>query len=115
MTKNSINIPLPTYIMKSYNYNPEYTSIISTTNIKYPETYKNVLQRTKKILEYILSNYYNTNCNILIVTHQTTCKCIIDIINKLLINKSKNNKLIYKQGELTLIFDNDYFLIKKIT
>ena len=112
--KQSLGVTLPVYIMKKYNYNTDYTSIVSNNNIKYPETYYDVLERTKKILSDILSKYYNTDFNILIVTHQTTCKCIINIVNKLLINCSKNKNFIYKKGELTLVFENNNFLIKKI-
>ena len=114
LPKQSIGVTLPVYIMKKYNYNSNYTSIVPNNEIKYPEKYCDVLERTKKILSYILSKYYNTDFNILIVTHQTTCKCLINIVNKLLINYSKNKDFIYEKGELTLIFENNSFLIKKI-
>ena len=114
LPKKSIGVLLPEYIMKKYNYNCEYVTIVPNDDIKYPEVYSDVLKRTKKILYDIILKYYKTDENILIVTHQTTCKCIINTINKLLVNYSKNDVFSYKKGELTLIFDNNSFLINKI-
>ena len=49
LPKKSIGVLLPKYIMEKYKYNSEDISIISNDNIKYPEVYSDVLERTKKI------------------------------------------------------------------
>ena len=108
--KKSIGIILPEYLGHYYNYNCEYKSIISTFNIKYPEKYKDVINRVKIILKKIISTYINTDYNILLVTHQSLCKAILDIIiscnNDIIINDFIINN--YPKGKLSLIFYNEW-------
>lgn len=110
--KRSVGIKLPEYISKSFNYKCDYTSMISYTDIKYPEEYSDVVIRIKKILYNLINKYKNTDTNILLVTHQSLCCAVLEIINKYSINqKNKINSYIlhnYPKGKVCLVFDNDW-------
>ena len=108
--KKAVGIQLPEYIAKSFNYKCDYNTIISHTDIKYPECYNDVVLRVKKILYNLIKKYTDKDINILLVTHQSLCCAILEIIN----NNSKNkiNKYDiqnYPKGKICLVFDNDWF------
>lgn len=104
----SHNVELPEYLKKIFNCDLSYQTLINTNDIKFPESSENLEIRVKKVLNFIISNNYKTEKNILIVTHQGVCQVILKIINK-----SKN--ITYPLGELSLIFDKDKWCYKKIT
>ena len=107
ITKKAVGIILPEYIAKSFNYNCNYISIINHTDIKYPEKYSDIIIRIKKILYNLIKKYYNTNINILLVTHQSLCSAILEIVNKY---NSIDNHIIhnYPKGKVSLIYDNNW-------
>jgi 2,3-bisphosphoglycerate-dependent phosphoglycerate mutase len=108
----SVGVTLPEYLAKHYNYNPKYTSYIKHDGLKYPENTKELQNRTIKIIKHIIKEYYMSNLNILLVTHQGICNTILKIINKSSSNyKNKLGLEIlngYQKGKLCLIFDNDW-------
>jgi len=111
----SHSVELPVYISKEFNYNSEYISTIKSTDIFYPENEIFLEKRTKKFLHHIIYNYYKTNENILLVTHQGLCNVILNIIDKFSKNKP-NIELLnnYPLGCLSLIFENNEWNYKKI-
>ena len=108
----SVGVSLPEYLCESFNYEPSYKSIISSTEIEYPEIEKNVKKRIKKVLRDIISKYYESDNNILIVTHQSLCFNVLKIVNNS--SKEYKNKLSldiinnYEKGKLCLVYDNDW-------
>ena len=106
--KKSYGIRLPEYLAKSFNYNCKYETIIKPTDIEYPETYNDVIRRTRKILRFILLQYNKSNINILLVTHQSLCTAILQIINEILPIKLNQHLITnYPMGKLSLIFDKN--------
>ena len=109
----AVGISMPEYLLKTFNYNLKYKTIIQPNDISYPETISQVKNRMKKVLHYILSNYHNTHSNILIVTHQSLCNYVLEIIkdNSKVINsktfKDITDRLVsgYPTGKLSLIFN----------
>jgi len=111
----SVNLELPQYIANKFNYNPDYNSLIKPTDIIYPENECYLEIRTKKFIKNIILKYHKTDNNILIVTHQGLCKIMLKIINKYG-NIKPSNELIkeYPTGIISLIFENNYWIYKKI-
>lgn len=107
----AVGISLPEYLSKSFRYNPDYKTIIKPTDITYPEKNKDVNTRTKRVLRDIISKYYETNNNIILVSHQNTCNAILQIVNsesekfKGKIPEKLTNG--YEKGKISLIFDTD--------
>lgn len=118
----AVGLELPKYIAKSFNYNKSYDSIIKYNEIKYPEKIIDVNIRVNKILKHLLNNYTDKNINILIVTHQSLCACVLkNIINSSHVNceikkKIENSNLInnYKTGKICLIFNEKQWDFKEI-
>ena len=110
IAKKSIGLMLPDIFLQKYNYNPNYESLINPKEIIYPEKYENVSNRMRKFLKYIILNYFNTNCNILIVTHQSLCRSCLTL------NKNSHKELIknYPLGKLCLIFNDDKWNFEEI-
>jgi broad specificity phosphatase PhoE len=109
--KKSVGLVLPEYLANYYNYNCKYNSLIKAFNIKYPETYMDVVKRVKIFLLHIIKNYKDTKYNILLVTHQSLCCAILEIINNSKIYKETiDSHLInnYPKGKLALVFDNNW-------
>ena len=105
--KKAVGVLLPEYIAKSFNYNCNYKSIINNKDIKYPEKYNDVVIRIKKILHKLIKKHHNSDINILLVTHQSMCCAILEIINKY--TKIENHILYnYPKGKLSLVFDNNW-------
>ena len=109
--KNAVGINLPEYIAELFNYNPKYKSIISSQDIKYPESMLESLQRTIKFIRELIEKYYTTDFNILLVSHQTICINILNLVNK----KYKNiNTESYEKGKLCLVFNKNDWDYQKI-
>jgi len=104
----TFGVILPEYMEKHYNYNSEYKSFISHDGMKYPEETLDCYNRTKRMFKHIIEEYYKTDLNILLVTHQGICTSILRFINDSSPKyKNKLNQEIkeYKKGQLSLIFD----------
>lgn len=100
---------LPNNILKLFNYNPDYKSLIKPEDIFYPESNFDCLSRVKSFLRYIIKSYKNTDKNILIVTHMHICLDILNIINPKIGNKINTISLLfYNRGKITKIFDKDW-------
>jgi 2,3-bisphosphoglycerate-dependent phosphoglycerate mutase len=113
--KKAINMVLPDYLAEFFNYNCNYETIIKPENIKYPETEEDVMKRFKKIIKKLITDYYEKDINILLVTHQTFCNIGIKIVNKAKhLNLSDNILNNYKKGSLTLIYDKYDWVYKPI-
>jgi broad specificity phosphatase PhoE len=97
----SHNIELPKYMAKKFHYDEKYKSLIDTNNIEYPENIHNFYLRINKILKYLIKQYYETDKNILLVTHRGICAKISNIND-------------YPMGGLSLIFEDKKFIFKKI-
>jgi broad specificity phosphatase PhoE len=120
--KKAANAVLPEYIAESFHYNPDYTTIIKPEEIVYPEKLSSVEKRTKRLLRSIIGEPTNNGKNIILVTHQCICHCIVDIIRKAkpeikipLIsgsmedNDSKGGKKeTFDVGKLALVFNGDW-------
>jgi broad specificity phosphatase PhoE len=109
--KKSVGINLPEYLCLKYNYNCVYQSIIPHTKIKYPETFNDITARIKKILSIIINKYHNSKANIILVTHQSICCAILQIMNdSKLFNDTINTYTLhnYEKGKLSLVYDNGW-------
>lgn len=106
----SHNVELPNYLAEFFNYDINYETVINTNQIKYPENTNDLKNRIYFFLRHLLMNNYKTNKNILLVTHQGVCSIILSIL------KINNNpyKSDYPLGKLSLIFDTDNWVFKKI-
>lgn len=108
----AVGISLPEYLANSFNYEPTYKTIIKPTEIKYPESNKLVMDRVKRLLREIISKYHETDCNIVLVSHQSICNAILKIVN----NQSEKfkgklpDKIVngYEKGKLCLFFDKGW-------
>jgi broad specificity phosphatase PhoE len=107
---------LPLYMAKSFNYNPEYISAMNPDMINYPETFEQVEYRTKQFLKALINKYYNTNEVILLVTHQSLCQVILNIIKKFGKTTKPDETLhnTYPMGTLSLVFDNNQWVYQQI-
>jgi 2,3-bisphosphoglycerate-dependent phosphoglycerate mutase len=111
ISRENYGVNLPNNMLKIYNHNPNYKSIIGPKDIYYPETNFDCLSRVKSFLRYIIKNYKNTDKNILIVTHMHICLDILNIVNSKISKDSKIGTidlLFYERGKLTKIFDDDW-------
>jgi broad specificity phosphatase PhoE len=111
----SYGIELPLYIAKTFNYNPDYISAMKPCMINYPETYSQVEYRTKQFLKALITKYHSTNEIILLVTHQSLCRVVLNIIKHF--GKIKPDESLisnYPMGTLSLVFDNNQWLYKTI-
>ncbi len=108
----AVGISLPEYLAESFSYESSYKTIIKPTDIKYPETDKDVMIRVKRVLKDIIGKYYETDCSIVLVSHQTICNQILKIVNKesdkfkgKLPDKLTNG---YEKGKLSFVFDKGW-------
>lgn len=109
MTHNGSNIELPEYLQEIFNGNCTYKSIIKLEDIKYPETESDIKFRFRKVLKQIISENYNNNLNILLVTHRTICNNALKLVNKVKkLNLSQDILNNYNLGKITLIYDNEW-------
>ena len=110
--KKAHGMYLPEYLAEKYNYDSTYKSFMKPTDIKYPEKFAHVDRRVKKLLKELFNRYFTTDTSILLVTHQSLCSSILQIVNKSS-NEFKNKideELInnYPTGRVTLVFNNDW-------
>ena len=107
IAKKNAGVNLPEYLCEAFNYDCNYKSVISPSDIKWSEEESDVMSRIKKFLRIIIGKYYETDKNILIVTHQCPCVQILKIINK---STKINDKIIenYEKGKLSLVYDNGW-------
>jgi broad specificity phosphatase PhoE len=110
--KKAVGIWLPEYLAESFDYDSGYKTIIKPTEISYPETEKDVVLRCKRVLKDIISKYFETDYNIILVTHQSICRTILKIVNsKSTEFKNKIDESIinnYKTGKLCKVFDGGW-------
>lgn len=112
ISPKSHHVLLPRYIEEQFNYNPNYESYIKTTEITYPENSSHLKKRTINLLKHFIKKNYKSDENILLVTHQGICKEILKAIKPMVkINEDIEN---YPTGTLSLVFDKDSFVYKKI-
>jgi broad specificity phosphatase PhoE len=110
----SFQINLPTYIAEQFCCNPAYISTLDPIRHNYPEDDRSVCSRVKAFLAKLIREKINTNHNILIVTHQIVCNCILkkatrryqDVVIELHSN--------YPKGGVTKVFDTDEFIFEPI-
>ena len=67
----------------------------------------------KEFLKFLFSNYIHSNYNIILVTHQSLCKVILEIISKYE-NITPNLLNNYPLGKLCLVFDYNKWAFEKI-
>jgi len=105
--KKAVGMYLPEYIAENYHFDPTYKSFIKPTDIIYPEKFKNVDMRFKKFLGELFNQYIKTDKIILLVTHQSMCCSILNIVNKYtkLDDEVVNN---YPTGQLTLVYNDNW-------
>lgn len=110
--KKAVGMSLPEYLAQAFCYNPEYKSLIKPTEILYPERENNVMVRVKRVLRDIIAKNYDTDNNIIIVTHQSLCFAILKIVNKrspTMKGKLDEGLFInYPKGKLSLVFDKEW-------
>ena len=108
IAKKAVGISLPEYLAESFNYNPEYKTLVKPTEIIYPEKDKHAQTRIKRVLKKVIEDNMYTKNNIVLVSHQTLCCAVLKIVNKAStefkgkLDDSINN---YEKGKLSLIFD----------
>ena len=101
IAKKSTGLHIPEYIAQTFNYNSKYKSIIKPDEIKYPETLNDIDLRIKQLLKIILNNYFHTDHNILLVTHQSLCTFIAKI-------HDKKYNIDYRKGLLCKVYDKEW-------
>ena len=105
--RKAVGMYLPEYLAEQYHYNPDYKSFIKPTDIIYPEPFKHVDMRFKKFLGELFNEYIKTDKTILLVTHQTMCCSVLNIVNKY--NKLDKEVIYnYMTGQLTLVYNNNW-------
>jgi 2,3-bisphosphoglycerate-dependent phosphoglycerate mutase len=111
IAKKAVGVSLPEYLAESFNYNPEYKSLLKPTDILYPEKGKQATTRIKRVLKKIIQDYGTSDLNIILVSHQTLCNGVLKIVNKYseefkekLSDSTINN---YEKGKICLIFDSE--------
>jgi len=97
---------LPEYMNENFFVDPNYKGSIEIEDIPYPEKEMDVQKRVKAFLKNIVANHYNSDDNILIVTHQVVCNIILKIIYKYGTNKPSSETVNnYPKGAVSLAFD----------
>ncbi len=110
----SYQINLPQYIAEQFNYNPNYTSYLDPANHTYPEDEKCVGSRVKKFVSKLVKEMADKNNNILIVTHQIVCNCLLKIATKKMGTINIECSYNYPKGGLTKIFDTEEWVFEPI-
>jgi broad specificity phosphatase PhoE len=111
--KKAVGISLPEYLAKSFNSDLDYKTFIKSTDIKYPETNKDVGKRIRRFLQNLIVQNFETNENIVLVSHQSVCCEILKIVNRS--NKIDPSLLTsYDKGRLSLVFDCSEWNYKSI-
>jgi broad specificity phosphatase PhoE len=110
----SYQINLPIYIAEQFNYNPNYTSYLDPAHHIYPEDEKCVCNRVKKFISKLINEMIDTKHNILIVTHQIVCNCLLKLATKQLKDINIETTYNYPKGGITKIFDTNEWLFEPI-
>ena len=110
----SFQINLPLYIAEQFNYNPLYTSCLNPSNHVYPENEKNVSARVKRFISQVIKEMMDKDVNILIVTHQIVCNCLLKTATKKIPGITIDNSYNYPKGGLTKIFDKTDWVFEPI-
>lgn len=110
----SYQINLPVYIAEQFNYNPNYTSCLSPSNHTYPEDESCVNKRVKKFIAKIVQDMAKKNNNILIVTHQIVCNCLLKLATKKMGDICIECSYNYPKGAVTKIFDTDEWVFEPL-
>jgi broad specificity phosphatase PhoE len=110
----SYQINLPQYIAEQFNYNPNYTSYLDPAYHIYPEDEKCVAARVKKFISKLVKEMADKNNNILIVTHQIVCNCLLKIATKKTGSINIECSYNYPKGGLTKIFDTEEWIFEPI-
>ena len=103
----SYQINLPQYIAEQFNYNPVYSSCLDPAFHVYPEDEKNVCARVKKFISKLITENIDSRHNILIVTHQIVCNCLLKLATKRIKDINIEYTYNYPKGGVTKIFDTD--------
>ena len=110
----SYQINLPQYIADQFNCNSNYISYLDPHNHNYPEDEKSVSSRVKSFLSKIIREHLNTKHNILIVSHQIVCNCILKKATKRYKDIKYEIHYNYPKGSITKIFDEEEFIFEPI-
>jgi broad specificity phosphatase PhoE len=110
----SYQINLPQYIAEQFNYNPIYTSYLNPANHTYPEDEKCVAARVKTFVSKMVKEMADKNNNILIVSHQIVCNCLLKLATKRMGSISIDYSYNYPKGGLTKIFDTEEWVFEAI-
>lgn len=106
--EKAVGIHLPEYLAESFNYNLEYKTFIKPEEIKYPEEFKDVKIRFKRVLRRMIEENIDPNNDIIIVTHQSLCCSALQIVNDATGKKLESSVVEnYEKGKLTQIFDSE--------
>jgi broad specificity phosphatase PhoE len=92
ISPKSHNVELPDYLTEFFNYDNNYTTLINTNQIKYPENTNDLKNRVYFFLRHLLIQYHKTNKNILLVTHQGICSIILSILKNHNLDNQSNTK-----------------------
>jgi broad specificity phosphatase PhoE len=101
----SYQINLPLYIAEQFNYNPNYASCLDPAFHVYPEDEKNVYSRVKKFISRLINENVDSKHNILIVSHQIVCNCLLKLATKRIKDINVEYTYNYPKGGVTKIFD----------
>ena len=101
----SYQINLPQYIAEQFNYNSSYSSSLDPAFHIYPEDEKSVCNRVKKFISKLITENVDSKHNILIVTHQIVCNCLLKLATKRIKDINIESTYNYPKGGVTKIFD----------
>ena len=111
----SYQINLPQYIAEQFNCNSNYISYLDPHNHNYPEDEKSVSSRVKAFLGKIVREHVDSKHNILIVSHQIVCNCILKKATKRYKDLPQFEiHFNYPKGSITKIFDEEEFIFEPI-
>ncbi len=110
----SYQINLPLYIAEQFNYNPNYSSCLNPSEHKYPEDERCVSNRVKSFISRLVKEMVDKNNNILIVSHQIVCNCLLKLATKKMDSICIECSYNYPKGGLTKIFDTEEWVFEPI-
>ena len=110
----SFQITLPLYIAEQFNCNPNYTSSLDPQFHVYPEDEQSVNNRVKQFITKLINEKLDSNHNVLIVTHQIVCNCLLKLATKKIKELKIDASYNYPKGGMTKIFDTAEWTFKPI-
>ena len=99
---------------EQFNYNPIYNSYLEPVNHNYPEDEKSVNNRVKKFITKLINETVDSKHNVLIVSHQIVCNCLLKISTKKIKGINIEYTYNYPKGGLTKIFDTNEWYFEPI-